>query len=340
MKKTMLIVAAVLIVLGGAALYYFKGLVGPLDGAILAPADTVLFVNLNNLPRTAMRWRGTALAKIAAEPEMAIFLEKPLARLRLNPGVNESGSILGSLKPSALFVAVTTVPSGNTDVLVGFQYWGGHKDFDRAVARMRSELPESSSASSTAEYAGAELLSSQHGTLRVVSATYGRWGFVSTHEDLIKGALDRISSSNPGLTGNARFKAVRAHMAPDPDFLFFLESGKAIDALLKIGKSMGAEPIPSQVAKLRETEALGISLKLEGTLQREEIFALRPGALAHGKLARKPLRFTSPDQVLELSHFLDVGFHHFHHILPVLIENRYPHICRGCRQPDRTVKSP
>ena len=295
MKKMIFIVAAVFVLLAAAALYYLKGSIGPLDAAVLAPEDTVLFVNLNNLPRTAIRWQATALAKIAAAPEMAAFLERPLTRLRSNAGVSESGSILGSLKPSALFVAVANVSPAKADVLVGFQYWGGRKDFDAAVARLRRELPASAIAPSKADHAGDEIRSSQHGALRIVSATHGHWGFVSTNEERVKGALDRVSGSAPGLTGNAKFQAVKAHLATDSDFLVFLQTGSAIDALLAVGKSMGAEAIPSQVENLRKTEALGISLKLEGALQKEAIFALHPGAQPDGKLARKPLRFTSPE---------------------------------------------
>ena len=295
MKKTIFIVAAVVVLMVVAAVYYLRGTVGPLDAAVLAPEETVLFLNLNNLPRTAMRWRGSALAKIAAEPEMAAFLEKPLARLGAHSGVNESGTILGAIKPTALFIAVANVSPGNADVLVGLQYWGGHKDFNDAVARMRSELPRPTASPVAADHAGDEIVSTQHGAFRVVSASHGRWGFVSTNEELVKGALDRVSGTSLGLTGNAKFKAVKAHLLPDPDFLLFLETSKAIDALLAVGKAMGAEPIPSQVDKLRETEAVGISLKLEGGLQREAIFALRHSAHPVGKLARKPLRFTSEE---------------------------------------------
>ena len=295
MKKTIFIAAAILVVLVAAALYFLKGSIGPMDAAVLAPEDTVLFVNLNNLPRTAVRWRGTALAKIASEPEMAAFLEKPLARIWANPGVSEAGDILGALKPTALFIAVTNVSANKADALVGFQYWGGRKEFDSAVARMRRQLPAGTVPPVAGNYAGGEILSSQHGTIRVVTATHGRWGFVATSEELVKGAIDRVAGANPGLTGNARFKAVKARMVPDPEFLFFLETGKVIDALLAVGKSMGAEPIPSQVEGLRATEAVGISLKLDGGLQRETMFALCPSVKAGGTLARKPLRFTSAD---------------------------------------------
>ena len=200
MKKKIFLAAGVLVALLAAALYYLKSSIGPMDAAVLAPEDTVLFVNLTNFPRTVLRWRGTALAKIASEPEMKAFLGKPLGHFQSIAGVKESGTILGSLKPSALFVAVANVSVNKADVLVGFQYWGGRKDFESAVARMRRELPASAKAPVPVDYAGDGILSSQHGAVRIVSATHGRWGFVATSEELVKGALDRVSGSHPGLS--------------------------------------------------------------------------------------------------------------------------------------------
>lgn len=287
-------VLAVLAVL--AAIFYLKGTLGPSDAAAFAPDGTVLFINLPNLPRTAARWQGTALAKIAAEPGMKAFLEKPLARILSHSGGSEAGGILCALKPTNLFVAVANISPVHADVIVGFQYGGGHQAFDDAVARMRRELPASGPVPAAGQiHNEGNILTTQHGTHTICSATRGRWGFVSTDADQIRGALDRLSGAKPGLSANPRFRAVKSHMMADPDFLLFLETGKALDALLAVGKSMGAEAIPSQIECLRATEAVGAAFMFDGELQRDVIFALRPGAGRDAKLARKPLRFTTAD---------------------------------------------
>jgi len=300
-KKSLLVVAGLVAVIAAilaalAALFYLKESIGPSDAAVLAPEDAVLFVNLTNLPRTAMRWNETALAKIAAEPDVKAFLEKPLSRLMAEPGGNEAGRILSMLKPSNIFVALAGDPADSTDALVGFQYWGGRAAFDVAVARMRRELPGTESpAAAEMKHTDHAILSSKHGTRSIFTATHGRWGFVSTRESLIKKALEKVTGGESGLSGNADFQAVKARLPKDPEFLLFMDARKVLDRVLAAGKTMGAEPIPAQVEMLRATRALGAALKLDGELQRDAIFLLRPGGNPGAPLGRKPLRFTGPD---------------------------------------------
>lgn len=300
-KKPFLVVAALVAVIAAilavlAALFYLKESIGPSDAAALAPEDAVLFVNLSNLPRTAVRWNETALAKIAAEPDVQAFLEKPLARLMADPGGNEAGKILSQLKPSNIFFAVAGESAESAEALVGFQYWGGRGAFDVAVARMRREMPGATTpAGEGLKHMNDTILSSTHGARSIFTATHGRWGFVATNESLIKQALDQVSGGGLGLSGNSDFQAVKARLPKDPEFLLFMDTRKVLDRLLAAGKTMGAEPIPAQVEMLRATKALGAALKLDGELQRDAIFLLRAGGKPGSRLNRKPLRFTGPD---------------------------------------------
>jgi hypothetical protein len=91
-------------------------------------------------------------------------------------------------------------------------------------------------------------------------------------------------------------------MLTAPDFAFFLQPQKAIDVLLTIGRSLGAETIPEQVEDLRATEALGGSLKLDGELQRDALFILRKSPKPAETLSHKMARFTTPETVV----FVDV----------------------------------
>ena len=79
MKKVIPAVIALLALATAGFVVYKKTIGSHVPAAMLVPGETVLFVDMPNLPRTALRWPQTGLAKILAEPEMQKFLEKPRA---------------------------------------------------------------------------------------------------------------------------------------------------------------------------------------------------------------------------------------------------------------------
>ncbi|MEI6279005.1 MAG: hypothetical protein WCQ16_06440 [Verrucomicrobiae bacterium] len=298
MLKKLSLAAALLAVLLFLAVLIFRRVAGPTDGASLLPADTVFYASLTDLPRSMLRWQGTALAEIGRASAVKAFLEKPLSNWMSDPGTGEAGGILAGLKPTRLFFAVTGLSSNRVDAVVGFQFWGGKKDFDEAVARLRKELPPGGTTGES--YAGDEIVSTSHGKFSLFSAAHGRWGFLATDGAILKSLLDRASgkSSDLPLAKSPDFQKSLKHMLPAPDFLFFLRPQKVVDVLLETGRSLGAEAIPGQISGLRATEAVAGSWKLDGRLQRDAIFLLRPGVRSAESLAHKALRFTAPDTVL------------------------------------------
>ncbi len=300
MVKKLSAAACVLVVLLLVAFFVFKRIAGPSDGARLLPADTLLYVSLNDLLRSAVRWQGTALAEIGSEPEVKAFLEKPLSKLQSDPGAGEAGGLLAGLKPTRIFLAVTAATTERVDVAGGFQFWGGRNDFDRAVARLRKELPAGESSVET--YAGDEIVGTKHGRFSLFTAAHGRWGFLSNDAATLKALLDRASgkSTGPSLAESPDFLKSVGPMLTAPDLLFFARPAGAVDILLEAGRSMGAEAIPDQIGELRATQAVAGTWKLDGKLQRDAIFLLRPGSQPAEALAHKSVRFTGPDSVLYL----------------------------------------
>ncbi|MFM8763994.1 MAG: hypothetical protein ACKOEZ_04035, partial [Spartobacteria bacterium] len=190
MKKILigLAVVAVLVLVG---VVMFKRSGGESRAAALAPVDTALFVNIPDVPRTGFRWISTALAQIAAKPEMQAFLELPLKNLKQSAEASEATGALVNLKPGNIFFAATP----DARALLGLQFWGNRKDFDNAITRLRAKLPNPTQTAQSESHNGVEILSTQHGDLTLHSAAFGRWGFLSTSADLIKGALDRVSAN-------------------------------------------------------------------------------------------------------------------------------------------------
>ncbi len=109
MKKVLRSVI-VLLALATVAFVVFKKTIGShVPAAQLLPAETLLFVDLPNLPRTAVRWPQTGLAKIFMEPELQKFLEKP--RSAGGPGkmLDEKLTQILRLAPREVFFAVTSI---------------------------------------------------------------------------------------------------------------------------------------------------------------------------------------------------------------------------------------
>lgn len=277
MKKIVIgLVAAGILVLAGVLV--FKRSEGPSQAAALAPGDSIAFVNIPNIPLTGFRWTRCALAKIAAEPEVRAFMELPLKNLKEAPGADETTDLLTKLKPGNVFLSALEDTGDGPRLLAGVQFWGKREDFDNAVARLRKAFPVGDETVSRSEHRGLEILSSRHGDLTLFTVAAGRWGFLSNNEAILLAAIDRAAGDSPGdgLSRNAEFLKVIAELPKEPDLLAFARMDRAVDQLLAAGNALGATPVPAQVEQLKSTRAIGAAWKIDGNLQRDAMFLLRP----------------------------------------------------------------
>lgn len=300
MKKIVigLVIAAVLVLLG---VVVFKRSGGPSQAASLAPGDSIAFLNVPNIPLTGFRWTRSALAKIAAEPEVRAFMELPMRQMKETPGADETGDLLVNLKPGNVFLSVLEDTGNGPRLLAGVQFWGKREDFDKAITRLREELPVQGGEAERSEYRGLEILSTRHGDLTLWTAAAGRWGFLSSDETLLRGAIDRATGNGAGdgLAQNPEFLKVSAELLKEPDALAFVRMDKAVDQLLAAGDAMGATAIPQQVDQLKSTRAAGACWKIDGNLQRDAVFLLRPDSGEPAEpLAHRSMELTNPDTMV------------------------------------------
>jgi hypothetical protein len=309
MKKFVigLVVAGILVLLG---VLVFKRSGGPSQAAALAPGDSVAFVNIPNIPLTGFRWTRCALAKIAAEPEVQAFMELPLKRIQEAPGADETGDLLKKLKPGNIFLSVLEDTGNGPRLLVGVQFWGKREDFDNAVTRLREAFPVRDGEAARSEYRGLEILATRHGDLVLFTAAAGRWGFLASDEAILHAAIDRATGNHPGdgLSQNPEFLQVVAELPKEPDLLAYARMDHAVDQLLAAGNALGATPVPSQVEKLKSTRAIGAAWKIDGNLQRDALFLLRPGTSepAH-PLTHQALELTHPGTLLYFDFHLNLS---------------------------------
>ena len=298
MKKYFVILLGVLVLTVASAFWILRGN-GPTDAAEFLPAETVALAILPDLPRSASRWPKTILAKIGAEPEMKAFLERPLQYLTRDRGGSEAAGILWKLKPARLFTAVLSVSSNDAALIVGFQFWGGKSGHDLAVARLRDELSRGGPAPEVVleDYHGVEIASSVHHGFKLYNASQGEWGFLSNNLPALKDAIDRAAGriKEGSLADSPRYKEVLSKLAKDADLVLFCQPQSALDTLLEVGSSLGAQPIPQQVEQLRKVEAIGATTKLDEANLRDNIFVMRKNPPDVGSLNHSALKFTSQE---------------------------------------------
>jgi len=296
MKKPLIAIVAILAVLV-ASFLYVRSQMGIGDPARLLPPGTVAFSALPDLPRSIMRWPKTTLARIGAEPEMKAFMEKPLAFLQRERGGDEAIDILLGLKPARLYAAALSVEGSQPAMLVGFQFWGGRGEFDKAIARLRAQLYGAVNPEPTREsHQGAEILSTPltgGGTL--YSATQSRWGFLSNNREALLQSLDRAAGRNvePALADDPAYTKVLARLPEGSDFLGFVRPGPVLDALLAFAATMGAKPDENQVEQVKKAEAAGFAIKIDGSDLRDAVFILRQEPPEIGKLTHQGIQFTT-----------------------------------------------
>ncbi len=307
MKRALLllVVVAALVV----AAWYFLVPRGASEGAELVPADSVLYFTLPDMQRTIERWPKTALARIAAEPTVAEFFQKPIGHLATGGGL-EAMDILLRVKPGRLFIAVPAIRENGGHVLLGFQFFGGRKDVDAAMERLYREVGKNfpDAARTTADYQGDTVTTFSAGQPMLCSAAHGSWAFIANDEAVLKQALDRAAgrSSGPSLAGSDEFKAVASHLSKAPDFLWFAKMQPVVDLLAEIGRQQQATQDMRQFDDLKKIKALGGTLLFEGENQREVSFILSPDAPKLPQLARTGMALTAPDTSAFFTSALDL----------------------------------
>ena len=147
------------------------------------------------------------------------------------------------------------------------------------------------------DYHGVEVASSAHRGLTLYNASQGQWGFLSNNLPALKDAIDRAAGRKKegSLADSPRYKEVLGKLAKDADLLLFCQPQSALETLLEVGSSLGAQPITEQVEQLRKVEAIGATTKLDEAKLRDSLFVLRRNPPDIGALNHGAMKFTSPE---------------------------------------------
>ncbi len=305
MKKHVLPLVIVLVASCAAAFLLLKHKAARrVETAQLVPGDTLFFAELQDCPRTALRWQQTALFQLWQEPEVQAFLEKPRSKV---PTIGDWQSKLDAfvrIKPLQAFVAVTTLEGDSPRWIAGFSYAGSQSEVERSLAAPREELRKAWPAGKAdiGYYGSTEIQTYTDKSNTVAEAFQDNWYFVSNQLDILHGTLDRYngkpSGSKPALAADETYRKSLAPLPADADLRAFARVGVLTDRVASLMAAAGQKADPQQLSDLKKTQAIALSSKLDGSQFRDTIFSYAPGTGKQPPLSRHGLALSTGSTLL------------------------------------------
>lgn len=300
--KRILPIVLVLALVAAAVIYLLKQREnGALDlpkgrAAELAPADTLVFVELPDVPRSLQRWKETSIYKISEEPEWREFTAKWGEFTTQNAGAKEFFGVIGEIQradPAGLFLAMSSFDDKGPKFVGGFPYRGKRSDVQLVVGKLREQLIKSSPTlkSELVKHVGTEIETLTDTNFTAVLAYAENWLFFGSDLDLLKGTLSRHAGKAPaGLSTVPLFIETVKQGSPEPDMTVYV-SWKPI--LEKIQTMQAAiNPRASKMPDPYGTEAILYTAKMDGLLMRDRIYT---------RMASPPKIAATPDRSLVFS---------------------------------------
>lgn len=301
--KRILPIVLVLALVAAAVIYFLKQREGDaLDlpkgrAAVLAPADTLIFVELPDVPRSLQRWKETSIYKISEEPEWREFVAKWDDFTTQNVGAKEFFGVIGEIQradPAGLFFAMTSFDGNGPKFVGGFPYRGKKSDVQLVVGKLREQLLKSAPSvkSELVKHEGTEIETLTDKGITAVLAYADNWLFFGSDLDLLKGTLSRHAGKAPaGLSTVPLFIETVKQGSPEPDMTVFV-SWKPI--LEKIQTMQAAiNPKASKMPDPYDTEAFLYTAKMDGLLMRDRFYTRMASPTKIAATPNRSLAFSS-----------------------------------------------
>jgi hypothetical protein len=301
--KKVLVSLVLLVVVAAGFVVYRKTLGAHVPAVMLVPGETLLFVDVPNVPRTALRWPKTGIAQIFAEPEMQKFLEKSRETDGLMKTVDEKLAQLLRLAPREAFMAVTSIEGPTPKWVAGFAFLGRKSKAVELLAEPRAALKAAWPAgkSDIGTHGKTEVETFTFGDSVVAEAFQGDWYLVANDVALLHRTLDAAALPNraaDALGTREVFKKTTARLPEDGDTLIFAQLGTLTDRMKSLLAASGQPVDPKQLAELQRMQAVAWGTKLEGPQLRDTIYLLAPGGVDEAALPRNTLALSAAETFL------------------------------------------
>ncbi len=234
--------------------------------AELAPAETVLFVQIPNLRETAFRVPGTDLYAIWREPEVQAFLEKPRSKAAWMKQWEERYEEVVRVAPGEMFIAFTAL--GERPAFVGgFSFAGSRHAAEALMEKSHDLLP-----------AG------------VVTHVRSNWLLFASDAALLEGLRARFDGpvAGPALGGDPAFQQAIAAIGVGQDLVAYGSE----DSLLRGFPALAGKP-----KKPGESGRVAMGTKIQRGRLHDTIFIPGPPGSALA-LSRQTLACAGPQTLL------------------------------------------
>ena len=263
-----------LLALGAAAFFFLKMrryLPERSRAAELAPAETILLVQLPNLRQTALRIPKTDLYQIWREPEVQAFMEKPRRKAPWMSEWEKRFEEIARVAPGEVFVAFTSFDGPRPGFVGGFSFAGSSRQAEALAGHLREPL-----------FPGGEL----------ASAVRSNWYFFATDADLLARAIERFEGKpGPALAADPIFQKTIAPLGAGHDLVLY---GKpdALSGRLDVLAGLGGKTAPGPQAPL------AMATKIDGGKLHDTIFLPGNSEPTPTALSRQTLLLASPQTLL------------------------------------------
>lgn len=265
--------------------------------ADIAPADTTVFLHIADLPRTQERWKGTALAAIAGEPEVKAFLgeSKPLSSTPAGPYLEK----LNAANIKEAFFALQSIEKDAVKALAGVRIAGDKKALDALVAEIAgaAKKQEPTGKADVTKHGATTIESFSTDKWTIAVADAGDWKLFATGLDIMKSALDAVAAgkSEKPLSVEAAFKGALEGLPNEPDTFVYI-AAKPLFAKLKAFMLATGQPVDETAWKETDKiESAALSTKIEGKVFRDTMRVFTPGTARKVKLSGALDALTGPD---------------------------------------------
>ena len=305
MKKALPIVL-VLAALTAAILLFLKRRSSTYDmptgiAAQLAPAETILLLEIPDVERTRKRWSETSLYKISQEPEWQQFTANWDAFVKENDIAREAMGVIGEIEkadPAGLFFALTSVDSPAPKIVGGFPYRGRKSDVEAVFRKLKNQILKSFPAakSEISSYEGVEIETLQDREMTAAFAFRDNWFFFASDTEVMLKMLGRYlkkPGATPALHGDPLWKSTADQGTKDADLTLW-GRWSVIQEKLNAFSTMAGPGAAAPTNTPNPIEAAIYTWKLDGPLMRDRVFMKARQTPKEPAFANRLAAFTNP----------------------------------------------
>jgi hypothetical protein len=311
----LLVIACVVVALGGWYIWKLSHETWPLSVSALLPRETILLAQMPDLNRTRDQWHHSDLYSLYREPAVQDFLRKPLTNLSNGDVVGQTLSEIERLDPKSVFLALTSL-KGNIPTLVGgFRFRGRPEDAERVIGKWRSQLLEKNPGAKREKikygHHEIELLAATPFTL--ATAYDPPWFLAATDLTELKALLDRAEgrAKNPEETLD-KDESYRTAVSRRPSnyALFFYLQPKAVSerlAALRAAIQVPTSQNTRTVSVLEQMRSISGAMRFENGKIHDLLFVGMPKVEPSTTLSRSSLTMGTRETFFYLATLLDLG---------------------------------